>query len=169
MKIYQSVLTYILLFLLIAVVLKFFGLIHLSGSEIIGYALICYGICSVYLSLGKNRKFTLFFGTIFFLAGVLLFIINNFPIFWNNYILLPSFLFTTGIAFLMLFIDRPEKRKFFITSLVFIAAGLIFTIISGQFSFPGFYDAIVKISSYYWPVALAAAGILILVFFEERK
>lgn len=176
MKIYQSILTYLLLFLSLSVVLKFFGLIHFTGSEIISYALIFYGISVVYNSLGKNRKYMLFFGTIIFLTGILLFIINNFLIFWNADIFVPSALFIPGIAFLMLFVDEPRKspkgwlsQKFLIISLVLIVPGLFVTIINGQFNISSFYEAIIKIISYYWPVALIAVGILILIFFEERK
>ncbi len=176
MKNYQSVLTYLLLFLSLSVVLKFFGLIHFTGSEIISYALIFYGIIVVYNSLGRNRKYTLFSGTVIFLAGVLLFIINNFLIFWNAAIFVPSALLITGIAFLMLFVDEPHKspkgwlsQKFLIIGIALIVPGLLAVIFNGQFNISSFYEAIIKIITYYWPVALIAAGILILISFEERK
>ena len=169
MRIYQSLLTYLLLFLSLSVVLKFFGIIHIPGSEIIGYALIFYGVSSVYLSIGKKRRYSLFAGTVFFLTGILLYIINNFLIFWNEGIFISSALFIPGIAFLMLFFDDHFKKKFFITSIVFIAAGLLAVTINGQLNVSSFFGTLIKITGYYWPVALVAAVIIILISFEERK
>ena len=98
MRKYQSIFTYLFLFFALSLVLKFFGIIRIAVEEIISYALIFYGIIDVYLSLGKNHKFSLFSGTVFFLVGILLFILNNFLIFWGLDLLLPSALFIPGIA-----------------------------------------------------------------------
>jgi hypothetical protein len=168
-KIYQSILTYLLLFLGLALILKFFGLISLTGSEIFSYALIFYGISDVYLSIGRNRKISLFLGTIFFLVGILFYVLNNFLIFWDFQLLLPSILIIPGIAYLMLNYDNPSNKKFLIIGTVLIFAGLLVTIINGQFNLLLFYQSLFKISSLYWQIALVAAGILILISFEERK
>jgi hypothetical protein len=166
---YQAIFTYLLLFLGLALLLKFFGFISISGSEIISYALIFYGISDVYLSLGNNRRFSLFLGTVLFLVGVLLYVLNNFLIFWGPEILLPSAFIIPGIAYLMLNYDNPSNKKFLIIGTILIITGFTVTIINGKFNLSRFYQSVLKISSLYWQIALVSAGILILISFEERK
>ena len=169
MRIYQSILTYLLLFLGLALILKFFGFISLTASEILSYALIFYGISDVYLSIGNNRKIPLFIGTIFFLVGILLYVLNNFLIFWEPQLLVPSLLIIPGIAYLMLNYDNPSNKKFLIIGTVLIFMGLLVIIINGQFNLLLFYQSLFRISSLYWQIALVAAGILILISFNEKK
>lgn len=169
MRKYQSLFTYLLLFLSLSLLLKFFGFISLSSGEIIGYALIFYGICDVYLSLGSDRKISLFFGTVFFLIGILLYVINNFLIFWGPSLLLPSIFLIPGFAYLILYIDSPANKKFLFTGILLILTGFILTIINGQFNLSTFYNSILRVSSIYWQVVLVAAIILILISFEIKK
>lgn len=169
MRIHQSLLTYLVLYLALSLVLKFFGFITLSGSEIISYALIFYGITDVFLTLGKNRKFSLFFGTVCFLTGILLYVLNNFLIFWDPTILLPSVFIIPGIAFLMLRFDNPLNKKHFVIGIVLILAGLIAMVVNKQFSLSTFYQSMINVTSLYWQVVLVIVGILIFIIFEERK
>ena len=169
MRIYQSILTYVLLFLAIFLVLKFFGFIYLSSGEIIGYALIFYGISIVYLSLGRNHKYSLFFGAVFFLTGILLYVLNNFLVFGGASVLLPSALLIPGIACLMLFLDNPSNKKFLIIGIVLIVVGLITITINGQLNLDSFYHSVLKIATSYWQVVLIVVVILILISIEEKK
>ena len=169
MRKYQSLLTYLLLFLSLSLLLKFFGLINLSSGEIIGYALILYGISDVYLSLGRNRKYSLFFGTVFFLTGILLYVLNNFIVFWGPTLLLPTVLFIPGVAYLMLYLDNPSNKKFLVIGIVLVSSGLSATIINGQFNFSSFYDSLLKVATFHWQIVLVIAVILILISFEEKK
>ncbi len=169
MRKYQSLFTYLLLFLALALILKLFGFIHLSGWAIFGYALIFYGISDVYLSLGKNRKISLFFGTVLFLIGILIYVLNNFLIFWGMAVLIPSVFFIPGIAYLMLSYDNPSVKKYYIIGIVLILAGLFTTVINGQFNFSSFYHSMLKITSYYWQIVLIITVILIFITFEEKN
>ena len=169
MRKYQSILTFLLLFLSLTLLLEFFGIINFSSGEIIGYALILYGISDVYLSLGRNRKYSLFFGTVFFLVGILLFVLNNFIVFWGPMLLLPTALFIPGAAYLMLYLDNPSNKRFPVIGIVLVTAGLIAIILNGQFNFTSFYNSLLKIATIYWQIVLLIALILILISFEERK
>ncbi len=168
-RIYQSILTYVLLFLAIFLLLKFLGLIYLSSGEIIGYALIFYGISIVYLSLGRNQKYSLFFGTVFFLTGILLYVLNNFLVFSSTSALLPSALLIPGIAYLMLFMDNPSNKKFLVIGTALIAVGLTTITINGQLNLPSFYHSVLKITTSYWQIVLVVVVILILISIEEKK
>lgn len=169
MRTYQSLFTYLLLFLSLSLLLKFFGFISLSSGEIIGYAFIFYGISDVYLSLGRNRRVSLFFGTVFFFVGIVLYVLNNFLIFWGPSLLLPSLFLIPGFAYLMLCIDNPANKKFLVFGIILTLTGFILTMINGQFNLSSFYNSVLRVSSIYWQVVLVAAIILILISFEEKK
>lgn len=169
MRKYQSIFTYLLLFLSLSLLLKFFGLISISSGEIFSYALIFYGISDVYLSLGRNRKYSLFFGTIFFLTGILIYVLNNFLVFWRPTLLFPTLLFIPGIAYLMLYLDNSSNKKFIVIGTILVSVGFIATIINGQFNFSSFYISLLKIATFYWQIVLLIVIILILISFDEKK
>jgi hypothetical protein len=69
----------------------------------------------------------------------------------------------------MLNYDNPSNKKFLIIGTVLIFMGLLVIIINGQFNLLLFYQSLFRISSLYWQIALVAAGILILISFNEKK
>ena len=168
MKIYQSILTYLLIFLALALILKIFGIISLSGSELFGYAFIFFGISSSYVSLGQRQSLSLFLGTIIFLIGILLFVVNNFLIFWNSQLFLPASLLMVGIAFFMVFFDNTQRKKSLLASVVFILLGIIATIIIGDIKFSSFFKSVFDVAGNYLPVIIITIGILFLVWWEEK-
>jgi hypothetical protein len=167
-KIYQSILTYLLIFLALALILKIFGIISLSGSELVGYAFVFFGVSSSYVSFGQDQPLSLFLGTIIFLIGILLYIVNNFLIFWNSQLYLPTSLLMVGIAFLMVYYDDTKRKKVIILSGIFLLLGIIFTITIGNISFVSFYGSMFRVAGNYWPVIIITIGILFLVWWEEK-
>lgn len=168
MKIYQSILTYLLIFLALALILKIFGIIFLTGSELFGYAFIFFGISSAYVSLGQQQAPSLFLGTIIFLIGILLYVINNFLIFWNSQLYIPVSMLMVGIAFFMVFFDDTSRKKSFISSVTFIFLGIILTIITGELKPGSFISAVFDVAGSYLPVLIITLGILFLVWWEEK-
>jgi len=167
-RIYQSILTYLLLFLTLSLVLKFFGVLFISGSEILSYGLIFFGISSVYISFGNRQKYSLFLGSVIFLAGLLIFIVERFLIFWDSSILLSASTFITGISFLMLFLDELKNKIYLFISAFFILVGFLFTILLGHISLLLFFNSIFDVIINYWLIVLIVLGILILIKWEER-
>ena len=169
MRIFQSVFAYLLLFLTLSLMLKLLGFLEISLGEIVGYGLIFYGISIVYLAFGRGHRISLFIGAVFFLIGIVLFIVNNFIIFWNIQLFYPVALFIAGIAFIMLFLDDMSKKKPFIIGTVLIFTGMIISIFSGHFNLQLFNESLLNVAVSYWPVALIVAGILFLIWVEERN
>jgi uncharacterized membrane protein len=117
--------------------------------------------------MGKNKTGVLFTGTTLFLAGVLLFILNNFQL--ENYlrITISAAILVIGINFFMLFIDNTSHKIFLVISILFFAAGILFTLSWGSLSFNSFFDSAVYIASKYWPILIIVGGIILIIRREE--
>lgn len=165
----QPILIYLLIFLALSVVLKLLGIIDVENTELIGYAMIFYGINLVYISFGKKQNGILFTGTTLFLIGLLLFLTNNFEFINDNEIIFPSMLFILGISFLMLFLDNIHKKNFLLVSVTFILSALIVTALLGTITVTLFINAVIKITVKYWPIALVAIVLLVIIYREEKK
>lgn len=163
MKKHQPIFTYIIIFFLLSILLRFFGIIDFNNWEIIGYAFIIYGLSLVYISMGKNKKFALFSGSSVFLTGIVLFIISNFHLMNYLNIIISSIILIIGIDFFIIFIDDFTRRNFLILSAVFIITGLLFTISWGSPSFASFFSSVWHITMKYWPVVLILAGIILII------
>jgi len=163
----QPILAYIIIFFLLSILLKLFGIIDFTLGEVIGYALIFYGLSLVYTSMGKNKKFVLFTGSSMFLAGVVLFIVNNFQLVNSLNIIISSIILIMGIDFFIIFIDDFSRKNFLVLSAVFIVAGLLFTISWGSPSFASFFNSIFYVALKYWPVIIIVAGIILIIRRDE--
>ena len=168
MKSSQTIVIYLLTFLIFSILLKLLGFIDVSNSEIIGYACIFYGISAVYISLGRNRKLLLFTGSVIFLAGVTLFLINNFDFFNAKDILLPALLFILAAGAFMLFIDNA-RTLYLLVSIIFILTGLIYTSIFGKLDAGDFISSAVSISEKSWPALIILLGIIIIMYRDDKS
>ncbi len=169
MKNNQPILIYLLTFLALSIILKLFGIINIESTELIGYALIFYGISLVYNSFGQNRVGILFTGATLFLVGLLLFLLSNFNFNDKKDIIFPSVLFILGINFLMLFFDDPAKKNFLAISATLILSGIITTSFLGTITFQSFLLTIADIAFKYWPVLLVAVLLLVILQRDNRK
>jgi len=163
----QPVLTYIAVFFLLSIILKLFGIIDYTAGEIIGYAFIFYGLTLVYTTMGKNKKLVLFIGSSLFLAGVFLFIVNNFQLTDSSNLIFSALILIPGISFLILFIDDFSSKTFLYLSAAFTLFGLFITINSGSPSFTSFFSSIFYVALKYWPVVIIVAGIILIIKRDE--
>ncbi len=165
----QPILLYLLIFLALATALKLLGVIDVQSTELLGYAMIFYGINLVYISFGKKERGILFTGTSLFLIGLLLFLTNHFEFLNEREIIFPSILFIAGISFLMIFFDDTSKKNFFLISATLIFAAIIVTALLGNLTVGLFFNTIIKITVKYWPVALITIGLIIILHRENKK
>ena len=166
-KHHHSILIYLLTFLALSILLKFWGVIDFDNREIFGYGLIFYGISLVYISFGNNQRGRLFIGSIIFLSGLFLYIISKFEFFKESTLLIPALLLIFSISFLMLFLDNLRDKTVLLVSILFFISGTIITIYNGEISFPVFLNAIWHITLNYWPVVLIAVGIILIIHREK--
>lgn len=169
MRIYQFILTYLLLFLTLSLVLKFFGVLLISGSEILSYGLIFFGISSVFVSFGNKQKYSLFLGTVIFLTGLLIFFVERFLIFWSSPIFLSASAFILGISFLMLFFDELKNKTYLFIGIFFILAGFLLTLLFGHISLLLFVESIFDVAINYWLIVAIVLAILVLIRWQERE
>ena len=149
--------------------LKLFGLIDVSNTELIGYALIFYGITIAYSSFGKNQPIILFLGSSLFLSGFLIFLYKNFEFTNFNETIFPAILLIAGINFFMLFMDNPVRKRFLAISLTSILSGIVVIFLLGSITFKNFSTSILNIAEKYWPIALIAAGLITLLTIEQKR
>lgn len=162
-KHHQSILIYLLTFLALSILLKLWGIIDFDNVEIWGYGLIFYGISLVYLSFGNNQRGRLFIGSIIFLSGLFLYIINKFEFFRVTPLIVPGLLLLFSISFFMLFLDNYRDRTVLLISVLFFISGTIVTIYNGEISLPVFFNAVWHIILNYWPVVLIALGMILII------
>jgi hypothetical protein len=167
-KHHQSILIYLLTFLILSILLKLWGIIDFDNREIWGYGLIFYGISLVYLSFGNNQRGRLFIGSVLFLSGLFLYVISKFEFFQVSPLIFPALLLLFSLSFFMLFLDNYHDKTTLIISVLFFISGTIVTLYNGEISFSAFFDAIWHIILNYWPVVLIAIGI-ILIIYRERE
>jgi hypothetical protein len=165
----QPILLYLLIFLALATALKLLGVIDVQSTELLGYAMIFYGINLVYISFGKKERGILFTGTSLFLIGLLLFLTNHFEFLNEREIIFPSILFIAGISFLMIFFDDTSRKNFFLISATLIFAAITVTALLGNLTVGLFFNSIIKITVKYWPVALITIGLIIILHRENKK
>lgn len=163
MKTNQPILIYLLAFLTLSILLKFFNVIDFDTSEILGYALIFYGISQVYIYFGSQRKVKLFLGTFIFLLGLFLFLINNFEFSKISQLLIPAGFFIISICFFMVSISGFFDKSLLILSIIFFISGLVYTLYFGTLKFITFLNSILTISLKYWSIILIVFGIIFLI------
>lgn len=162
MEKHQSIISYLLILLIFLILLKITGFINIPNVELLGYVFIFFGLSYVFNSFGNGRKGVLFTSTVIFLVGLVLFVISNFEIQHLSKLIIPSSLMIIGIGLLMTYIDRGQISYILVLSLLFIAAGIIISIIHGGITFSLFFTSLVGVMSKYWAVLLIFAGIFLL-------
>jgi hypothetical protein len=161
--------SYLLIFIVLSILLKIIGLIELSYTELAAYALIFFGIGTVYLSMGKNKRNLLFAGAVAFLIGVELVITCNYDFLKLANIVLPSIFFILGTAFLILFIDDFSNRLLLIVSVIFLISGAFFFTKLGTLNFSNFLKSTVSITVKYWPVIIIVTALILLLKKDNKE
>lgn len=158
----HNLVVYLLIFLAAAMMLRIFGVINTPSGEILSYVLTVYGIITVYLSVGKNKRLNLFLGTAIFLSGIILFVTNNFDFYKLSGILLPSVFLVIGIGLMMLFIDSPSNKAILTLAIIFIMFGLLLIILLGAPSLQSFFNAIHYVAQKQWLLVVILIMIILL-------
>jgi len=155
---YSKIIFYFTLFFIFIILLWLLDVVNTNLIELSAYFSIVLGISMVLISFGNNKKVVLFLGTIIFFIGLVFFILNSFNFYQINRLILPSFILIIGTSFFILFIDDSSKKKNLFFSFFFWIAGLIYIMISGEFSFPKFFSSIKEVAYSFWMVMLLVFG-----------
>ena len=154
---------YLLTFLAVLIFLRILGIINVSDSELIGYALMIYGLSIFYSSYIQRRKLLLFIGTGIFLSGVLFFLIGNFEL-WNiDQLLIPASLFIFSISLFMVYLADMSKKNMLYLALILLTAGIGAMALVSTTSVDGYFENTVLITKIYWPVIIILFFVVVLV------
>ncbi len=159
----QPILIYTVLFLVLALFFNIVGIINLDNYEILAYTFIFYGLATVYLSMGNNKKLQVFLGSAVFLIGIDFMVISNFDIFSSSGIIFPSTLLILGISSFILYLDNTEDRAIFFVSIIFILFGLIYSISVGSLGIISFLKSLFALVKDYWVVPVIAFIVFVLL------
>ncbi len=160
---------YIFFLLLLAMMLKLFGIVYFDNYELLAYTFMLYGLSTVFVSMGLNKKIRLFFGSASFFTGIVFFMIENFDIINPSVLVFPSVLFIIGLSCLMLFIDNTSDTALILVSIIFIVLGFIYLAGASTFAIGTFFKSIYGIAVGHWPVFAAAVLIILLLFLSNKK
>jgi hypothetical protein len=164
---HQSIISYLLIFLLFLILLKITGLINIHNVELLSYIFVFFGLSYLFNSLGDNRRGVLFTSTVIFLIGIVLFVISNFEIQHLSELIIPSALMIIGVGLLLIYIDGITAPFFLFMSLLFMTAGIIISITNGGITFHSFGYSFMGVIKKYWPVLIIFVGVFLL--FRKRN
>lgn len=163
MKINQNITSIILILGLAVYAIALFGIIDIPLVLITAIIFMVYGLASVIAAIGSQRKAFLFFSTVVFLIGILLYVTNQYLFMNSKALLFPSGLFIIGSAFLMLFIDDSTNKIFLYTSGILIFFSFISIWIARSLGIMNFINSFSSIILDYSPIFLILIGITILI------
>ena len=164
----KLILVYLLVFLSAIILLRMLGIIHVSNSELLGYALIIYGLSLFYSSFIEGKKTFLFVGTVLFLSGLLLFLIENFEFTNSNRLILPATVFILSIGSFMVFLSDIKQKLMLYISVILLTAGIGVTALMSTQGLPGFFDNIISITAKYWIILVILVIVIVLVGKETK-
>lgn len=164
----KLIVVYLLVFLSAIILLRMLGIIEISNSELLGYALIIYGLSLFYTSFIDGKKIFLFLGSVLFLSGLLLFLAENFEFNDMNGLILPASVFILCISSFMVYLSDTGKRLPLYFSVILLTAGIGVTALISTQGLPGFFSNIVSVAEKYWTILIILIIVIILAG-RERK
>ncbi len=163
------IIIYLLIFLSVIILLKMFGVIWIANNELLGYALIVYGLSLFYSSFIHGKKIFLFIGSILFLVGLLLFVTENFEFENTGLLVLPSSIFILSISSFMVYLSDTKQKLMGYLSAILLAAGIGVTALISTQGIPGFFGNVVAVAGKYWTIIVILIIVIILVSKESKE
>jgi len=153
----------IILFIIVSFFLSIFKIISISITDILSYSLLVIGIALVYGESLRQNRLTVFLGSIIFLLGVYFLVSENFNLNISEAMSIPLILIFAGSGLLVLHISTSTKIIFLIVSIIFISIGLTLFIMYSHWSFVLFFQSVLPIINFLWPVLIILFVLVILL------
>jgi len=144
----------------VGLLLRQLHILRLDGESMVLFGLIAYGGVMIVRSFVTDVRQALFFGSLCFFSGIVLFLGKYDLVESSAYIYVPGFLIATGLSFAMLFIFNFRDFHLLVPSLIFIGLGVAFMMTEVGYLYPSDVKEAVR---QYWPAAFIVFGILIIV------
>lgn len=150
----------------VGLLLRQMHIIRVDGVSLLFLGLIAYGAAMIIRSFFTNIRQSLFFGSLCFFSGIVLFLGKYELIEHSPYVYVPAFLMTFGLAFLMLFIFNFKDFHLLIPAVIFIGLGIAFMMTEIGYLYPSDVKEAIR---QYWPVAIILFGILMLFRRKDKR
>lgn len=143
--------------------LKIFNIVAIEGGDVLVALLILVGILIVQYYFGEGIAAPIFFGSVIFFIGVLLFLIQNFLFDNDSTLLWTSIPFILGFSFLIVFIDQRHKKKYLFVALPLIICGFLVLLHFGTLNAATIFSSFVFIVKDYYILLIVGVAILVLI------
>ncbi len=144
----------------VGLLLRQLHILRLDGESMVLFGLIAYGGVMIVRSFVTDVRQALFFGSLCFFSGIVLFLGKYDLVESSAYIYVPGFLIATGLSFAMLFVFNFRDFHLLVPSLIFIGLGVAFMMTEVGYLYPSDVKEAVR---QYWPAAFIVFGVLIIV------
>jgi hypothetical protein len=165
----NSVNFYLIIFLAVVIILKFFGLISFSWTELFAYVSMFWGIGMFYYSYLKQYQLGIVTGAVLFQIGILLLMFTLFELYNPAIIFIPTVLTIIGTSLLIAnLIGKRNNFSLFLSS-VFVFVGVVLIVFRGNAKFNSFFSSISQILKEIWVIVVIIAVIILGIAVEFKK
>jgi hypothetical protein len=140
-----------------------YNLITLNYTIFLEYILLFLGVTLVLTSANNSSRSFLFLGSLLFICGSILFVVDNFEILTPIKIVLPSILFAFGAAFLILYIDNTQEKIFLFISIILMGISLLVIILLKNNDLYSIANRVSFLILEFWPILVSLIGLGILL------
>jgi hypothetical protein len=158
-----TIFTLLLLYAAASIFLNILGILEIDSTTFFEYALIFYGVASVYTSFGEKNKVLIFIGSAAFLTGIVLSLPSHFDFIRPLNVFIPSSILIAGISLFIVYFDDTSNKTILLAALILLLAGVIFILAARKVQPVVFGESILKIIEVYWPVLIVISGITIIL------
>ncbi len=135
------------------------NIVSIDGESMVLFGLVAYGAITIIRSFLTNVRSSLFFASLCFFSGVLLFLGKYDLVEHSPFVYIPGFLMVFGMSFLMLYLYNMREYHLLVPAAIFLALGVAFMMTEVGYWYPSDVKEAVRT---YWPAALILFGILLL-------
>jgi hypothetical protein len=153
----------IVFFIVASFLLSILKIISVTLTDILSYSLLVIGIALVYGETLRQNRLSIFLGSIIFLLGVYFLVSENFNLNISEGMSIPLILILAGSGMLVLHISTSTKIIFLVISIILLSAGLILFIVNSHWNFGSFFQSVLPIINFLWPVLIILFVLVILL------
>jgi hypothetical protein len=157
------IIVYLVIFISVLILLRFFGVVNINNDELIGYGLITYGLSLFYSAFIESRKLVIFIGSTVFLIGVFFFITGNFEFENTDILFVPAAIFILSVGSFMLFLSDTSFKLGMYAAIILFTAGIGSLALMSSHGMDNFIIYAFDIFTKYWAVLIILLAVIALV------
>ena len=162
-KIQKMILGFTLILIGFLNILNITGITELNFENSFYFILQFLGLVFVFTSMGNHQRAALFIGSVVFMAGVILFIRDQYEILDHSKIIIPSLLICTGAGFFVLYVDNLKENAFLVLSLILFSVSLLLIAFTRDYPSIRTANRVANNILGFWPVLISLVGIGLLL------